>query len=174
MALSLQLITMVGYRTEQPSAASAATSLLYRTARLKPSSTPTNQNLGLFHDVLWRRLDILLEDIAQCCIKVYTLEKVLKMKKVANPNASVTGGGSSNTAGEVSVLEDIKEGSFLDECLEIMEEKPTFTFWTTLATSLDTQTRAICEGETDGPPSVGLRSGELNCDSQPTTLSSRP
>ena len=106
---------------------------------------------------------MLLEDIAQCCIKVYTLEKVLKMKKVANPNSNsgVVSSGSGNAAGEVSVLEDIKEGSFLDECLEIMEEKPTFTFWTTLATSLDTQTRAICEGETDCPPSE-IRQGTKN------------
>ena len=118
---------------------------------------------------------MLLEDIAQCCIKVYTLEKVLKMKKVANPNSNsgVGSSGPGNAAGEVSVLEDIKEGSFLDECLEIMEEKPTFTFWTTLATSLDTQTRAICEGETNCPPSE-IRSGKLNNSLQPTTLSSRP
>jgi hypothetical protein len=116
----------------------------------------------------------LLEDIAQCCIKVYTLEKVLKMKKVANPNSGVGSGGLANTAGDVSVLEDIKDGSFLDECLEIMEEKPTFTFWTTLATSLDTQTRAICEGETNYPPFGEWYSGKLNRSSQPTTLSSRP
>jgi len=110
---------------------------------MKTSSTPTNQNLSIFHDVLWRRLDILLEDIAQCCIKVYTLEKVLRLKKVVNPNAGFMGTGMP----EQSVLDEVKEGSFLDECLETMEEKPTFTFWTTLATSLDTQTRTICDSE---------------------------
>lgn len=120
---------------------------MYRSTRLKPSSTPTNQNLSIFQDVLWRRLDVLLEDIAQCCIKVYTLEKVLRLKKVVNPNAGfgMLSGAGTGAVGETSVLEEVKEGSFLDECLETMEEKPTFTFWTTLATSLDTQTRAICD-----------------------------
>jgi hypothetical protein len=142
---------------EQPSAASAATSLLYRSARLKPSSTPTNQNISMFHDVLWRRLDVLLEDIAQCCIKVYTLEKVLRMKKAVSPNAGFMAGGVGGV-GEGSVLDEVKEGSFLDECLETMEEKPTFTFWTTLATSLDTQTRAICEGKVMSAQHVLARS----------------
>lgn len=149
---------------EQPSAASAATSLLYRSTRLKPSSTPTNQNISIFHDVLWRRLDVLLEDIAQCCIKVYTLEKVLRMKKVVNPNTGfgLSAGGTGVGEASASVLDEVKEGSFLDECLETMEEKPTFTFWTTLATSLDTQTRAICEGEVLAAQNVSPRMLTVN------------
>jgi hypothetical protein len=78
-------------------------------------------------------------------VKVYTLEKVLRMKKVvseSNEFDSLSGNKILGTDGQMGQEEE----SFLDECLGVMEEKPTFTFWTTLATSLDTQSRAICDG----------------------------
>ncbi|KAJ9113081.1 hypothetical protein QFC20_001968 [Naganishia adeliensis] len=65
--------------------ASAASSLLYRTTRGKHAAetAPSNQTIGTWTQVLWKRMDMLIEDISQCCIKVYTLEKVLRRKKDA-------------------------------------------------------------------------------------------
>jgi hypothetical protein len=65
--------------------ASAASSLLYRTTRGKhgAETAPSNQTIGTWTQVLWKRMDMLIEDISQCCIKVYTLEKVLRRKRDA-------------------------------------------------------------------------------------------
>jgi hypothetical protein len=64
-------------------ATSAASSLLYRTTRGRSAveTSPSNQTIGTWTQVLWKRMDVLIEDISQCCIKVYTLEKVLRRKK---------------------------------------------------------------------------------------------
>ncbi|KAJ9100674.1 hypothetical protein QFC21_003719 [Naganishia friedmannii] len=64
-------------------ATSAASSLLYRTTRGRAAveTTPSNQTIGTWTQVLWKRMDVLIEDISQCCIKVYTLERVLRRKK---------------------------------------------------------------------------------------------
>lgn len=85
---------------EQPA---APTSLLYRRAQTS-STTPTTANLTIWVEVTWRRLEVLMEDIAQCCIKVYTLEKVLKLKRdVGIERDDGSGGG----------------GSFLEEVLKV-------------------------------------------------------
>jgi hypothetical protein len=75
-----------------------------------------------------------IEDIANCCIKVrlapatpadvevYTLEKVLRVKRDA-----------------VSHVE------FLEEVMKTLDEKPSFTFWTTLAKAFETQTRLAAQ-----------------------------
>lgn len=54
--------------------------------------------------------------------KVYTLEKVLRVKKDA-----------------VSHIE------FLEEVMKTLDEKPSFTFWTTLAKAFETQTKAAAQ-----------------------------
>lgn len=102
-------------------ATSAASSLLYRTTRGRSAveTSPSNQTIGTWTQVLWKRMDVLIEDISQCCIKVYTLEKVLRRKK-----------------------DPVTQVDFLTEAMNLLEEKPSFTFWTTLATCFDTQARA--------------------------------
>lgn len=42
---------------------------------------PTSSNLPHFQAALWTRLEGLIEDMAGCCIKVYVLERVLKLKR---------------------------------------------------------------------------------------------
>jgi len=42
---------------------------------------PTNVTASQWTTALWARLEALMGDLSQCCIKVYTLERVLKLKK---------------------------------------------------------------------------------------------
>ncbi|EIW72791.1 hypothetical protein TREMEDRAFT_25851, partial [Tremella mesenterica DSM 1558] len=63
-----------------------------------------------------------IEDIANCCIKVYTLEKVLRMKR--DPNTQV---------------------DFLEEVMTTLDDKPSFMFWTTLAKAFEAQTKEVAK-----------------------------
>ncbi|CAD6576183.1 MAG: hypothetical protein TREMPRED_001604 [Tremellales sp. Tagirdzhanova-0007] len=97
---------------------SNSTSAIKFTARTKPATEPTASNQQQWIKVLWTRLERVMEDVANCCIKVYTLEKVLKMKKDA-----------------------VTQVEFLDEVMKTLDEKPSFTFWTTLAKAFEAQTK---------------------------------
>ncbi|KAK4685489.1 conserved oligomeric Golgi complex subunit 5, partial [Tremellales sp. Uapishka_1] len=84
----------------------------------RSKTEPTSSNTQQWVAVLWSRLERVIEDVANCCIKVYTLEKVLRVKKDA-----------------------VTQVEFLDEVMKTLDEKPSFTFWTTLATAFETQTK---------------------------------
>ncbi|KAK8865981.1 hypothetical protein IAR55_001131 [Kwoniella newhampshirensis] len=88
------------------------------TGRGRPATEPTNATHQIWVQVLWARLERVIEDIANCCIKVYTLEKVLKVKRDA-----------------------VTQTEFLDEVMKTLDEKPSFTFWTTLAKAFEAQTK---------------------------------
>jgi len=70
-------------------------------------------------------LESLIEEMADCCIKVYTLEKVLKMKK--DPTTQIL---------------------FLDEAMKVLENKPSAIFWGALGRSLEKQVRDAAKGST--------------------------
>jgi hypothetical protein len=53
---------------------------------------------------------------------VYTLEKVLKLKRDAESQVE-----------------------FLEVVMKSLDEKPSFTFWTTLAKALETQTKEVAK-----------------------------
>jgi hypothetical protein len=42
---------------------------------------PTNVTAPQWSSALWTRLEGMFDEMAECCIKVYSLEKVLKIKK---------------------------------------------------------------------------------------------
>ncbi|BEJ14338.1 hypothetical protein CspHIS471_0401050 [Cutaneotrichosporon sp. HIS471] len=86
------------------------------TTRPRQQTEPSSSNVGPWTAVLWNRLERVIEDVAVCCIKVYTLEKVLRIKRDAVTNAE-----------------------FLEEVMQKLDEKPSFTFWTTLATAFESQ-----------------------------------
>jgi len=88
------------------------------TARAKPATEPTSSNQQQWIKILWTRLERVIEDVANCCIKVYTLEKVLKMKRDA-----------------------VTQVEFLEEVMKTLDEKPSFTFWTTLAKAFEAHTK---------------------------------
>ncbi|KAJ7647511.1 hypothetical protein FB45DRAFT_893628 [Roridomyces roridus] len=86
---------------------------------------PTSYTAPQWTAALWARLENMVEEMADCCIKVYTLEKVLKMKR--------------DTTSQVV---------FLDEAMKLLENKPSATFWTSLGKSLEKHTRESARGST--------------------------
>ncbi|PBK95675.1 hypothetical protein ARMGADRAFT_1164211 [Armillaria gallica] len=93
---------------------------------------PTNLTAPQWTAALWARLEVMVQDMAECCVKmprvlpgqqvfvvfVYTLERVLKIKK-----------------------DTVSHVVFLDEAMKLLENKPSATFWTALARSLEKNTR---------------------------------
>ncbi|KIK94986.1 hypothetical protein PAXRUDRAFT_827467 [Paxillus rubicundulus Ve08.2h10] len=96
--------------------------LLYKSrVRIEPTNTTAPQ----FAAALWSRLESLVEGMAGCCIKVYTLEKVLNVKK--DPLIGV---------------------SFLDKSMAALEDKPSSAFWASLGKSLEKSTRDAAKSST--------------------------
>ncbi|KAN0090816.1 Golgi transport complex subunit 5 domain containing protein [Tylopilus felleus] len=98
----------------------ASQGLLYKS---RVRTEPTNITAPQFTAALWTRIESLVEEMAGCCIKVYTLEKVLNLKK--DPLSGV---------------------SFLDEALKAIDGKPSTIFWTSLGKSLDKYARDAAKG----------------------------
>ncbi|KIK67031.1 hypothetical protein GYMLUDRAFT_156005 [Collybiopsis luxurians FD-317 M1] len=86
---------------------------------------PTNVTAPQWTTALWSRLEKMAEEMADCCIKVYTLEKVLKLKRDA-----------------------ISQTLFLDEAMTVLENKPSATFWTALSRALEKHSRDSARGST--------------------------
>lgn len=95
--------------------ASSSAGLAYK-SRIRQE--PTNVTAPQWANALWNRLSSLIEDMAGACVKVYTLEKVLKLKK-----------------------DPVSQIVFLDEAMKVLENKPSTTFWAALARALEKQTR---------------------------------
>ncbi|KAI0044340.1 hypothetical protein FA95DRAFT_1497209 [Auriscalpium vulgare] len=79
---------------------------------------PTSLTAPQWTSALWTRLSGMVEDMTGACIKVYTLEKVLKLKK-----------------------DPVSQVVFLDEAMKVLESKPSTTFWSALGRSLEKQAR---------------------------------
>ncbi|KAJ7782875.1 Golgi transport complex subunit 5-domain-containing protein [Mycena metata] len=86
---------------------------------------PTTFTAPQWAAALWARLENMVDEMADCCIKVYTLEKVLKMKR-----------------------DTVSQVIFLDEAMKLLENKPSATFWTALGKSLEKNTRDSARGST--------------------------
>ncbi|KAI0036874.1 Golgi transport complex subunit 5-domain-containing protein [Vararia minispora EC-137] len=86
---------------------------------------PTSLNAPQWTNALWARLTSLVEDMTGACIKVYTLENVLKIKK-----------------------DPVSQVLFLDEAMKVLENKPSTTFWTALGRSLEKQCRDAAKNST--------------------------
>ncbi|KAH7888451.1 Golgi transport complex subunit 5-domain-containing protein [Phlebopus sp. FC_14] len=100
----------------------ASQGLLYKS---RVRTEPTNVTAPQFAAALWTGLESLVEEMAGCCIKVYTLEKVLNLKK--DPLTGV---------------------SFMDESMKVLENKPSSTFWASLGKSLEKNAREAAKGST--------------------------
>ncbi|KAF8556095.1 hypothetical protein OG21DRAFT_1506874 [Imleria badia] len=98
----------------------ASQGLLYKS---RVRTEPTNITAPQFAAALWTRVESLVEEMAGCCIKVYTLEKVLKLKK-----------------------DSLSGISFLDEAFKAIDGKPSTIFWTSLGKSLDKYARDAAKG----------------------------
>ncbi|KAI5123858.1 hypothetical protein M0805_005675 [Coniferiporia weirii] len=102
--------------------APASHGLLYRS---RVRTEPTNVTAPQWTAALWARLETLIEELADCCIKVYTLEKVLLLKK-----------------------DTVTQTKFMDEAMKVLENKPSATFWTILARTLEKQCKDATRGST--------------------------
>ncbi|KAI8992858.1 Golgi transport complex subunit 5-domain-containing protein [Trametes punicea] len=100
--------------------ASIGQGLLYKSrVRTEPTSVTAPQ----WTAALWGSLESLIEEMADCCIKVYTLEKVLKIKR-----------------------DPVTDVVFLDEAMKVLENRPSTTFWASLGRSLEKQARDAAKG----------------------------
>lgn len=89
--------------------------LLYKSrVRTEPTSVTAPQ----WTAALWGSLESLIEEMSDCCIKVYTLEKVLKVKR-----------------------DPVTDVIFMDEAMKLLDNKPSTTFWSSLGRSLEKNTR---------------------------------
>ncbi|KAI0356279.1 hypothetical protein OH77DRAFT_1423899 [Trametes cingulata] len=102
--------------------ASLGQGLLYKSrVRTEPTSVTAPQ----WNAALWGSLESLIEEMADCCVKVYTLEKVLKVKR-----------------------DPVTDVVFLDEAMKVLENKPSTTFWASLGRSLEKQARDAAKAST--------------------------
>ncbi|RDX50077.1 hypothetical protein OH76DRAFT_1437882 [Lentinus brumalis] len=96
--------------------------LLYKSrVRTEPTSVTAPQ----WTAALWASLESLIEEMADCCVKVYTLEKVLKVKR-----------------------DPVTDVVFLDEAMKVLENRPSTTFWASLGRSLEKNARDAAKGST--------------------------
>ncbi|GAA6054047.1 hypothetical protein JCM3770_001338 [Rhodotorula araucariae] len=93
----------------------AASAFVYKS---RTRNEPTQATMPQWAAVFWGRLENLVTDLGSICIKVYALEKVLKLKK-----------------------DQTTQTSFLDESMTALDNKPSALFWTTLAQAFESQAR---------------------------------
>ncbi|KAF7782447.1 hypothetical protein Agabi119p4_1823 [Agaricus bisporus var. burnettii] len=86
--------------------------------RSRVRTEPTSTTVPQYAAALWTRLESMFEAMTDCCIRVYTLEKVLRMKK-----------------------DTITQVVFLDEAMKSLENKPSAIFWISLARFLEKHVR---------------------------------
>ncbi|VDC03616.1 unnamed protein product [Peniophora sp. CBMAI 1063] len=86
---------------------------------------PTSLTAPQWTNALWARLASLIEDMTGACIKVYILEKVLKLKK-----------------------DPVSQIVFLDEAMKVLEDRPSTTYWAALHRSLEKQCREGAKNST--------------------------
>ncbi|KAG8899762.1 hypothetical protein FRC00_000975 [Tulasnella sp. 408] len=103
-------------------APTTAASLMYRS---RVRTEPTNVTAPQWTNALWIRLEGLVDDLATNCIKIYTLEKVLKLKR--------------DSASKIP---------FLEEALKVLDSKPSSTFWMTAARCLEASAKESAKGST--------------------------
>ncbi|KAL8280428.1 hypothetical protein RQP46_007076 [Phenoliferia psychrophenolica] len=103
----------------------AATSTSAFVYKSRARNEPTTVTMPQWTSAMWQRLETLISDLGAICIKVYTLEKVLKLKKDA-----------------------ITQASFLDEAMTVLENQPSLMFWTTLSRAFEVQAKEAVRGST--------------------------
>ncbi|KAJ7188486.1 hypothetical protein C8R46DRAFT_1157508 [Mycena filopes] len=101
----------------------SSTCLRHSALTSRVRTEPTTVTAPQWTAALWARLESMVDEMADCCIKVYTLEKVLKMKR------DIT-----------------SQVVFLDEAMKLLENKPSATFWTALGKALEKNTQDSARG----------------------------
>ncbi|SCV73732.1 BQ2448_6162 [Microbotryum intermedium] len=107
---------------KDPSQSSGPTSFVYKS---RARTEPTTVTLPLWQSALWARMETLVSEMGAICIKVYTLEKVLKLK-----------------------LDQMTQTSFLDEAMTALDDRPSAMFWSTFASTLEQHTKETARSST--------------------------
>ncbi len=129
--------THVSYRTTEST--SIGQGLLYKSrVRTEPTSVTAPQ----WTSALWGSLESLIEEMADCCVKVYTLEKVLKVKR--DPVTDVVFLDEAMKVGHV--LEHVAHSFLTILCPQVLENRPSTTFWASLGRSLEKNARDAAKG----------------------------
>ncbi|GAA5983475.1 hypothetical protein JCM11641_005821 [Rhodosporidiobolus odoratus] len=100
----------------------AASAFVYKS---RTRNEPTQSTLPQWSAAMWARLEELVDDMGSICIKVYTLEKVLKLKK-----------------------DQTTQTSFLDEAMADLDNKPSVLFWTAVAQAFEGQAKETVRSST--------------------------
>lgn len=125
------------YRTTEST--SIGQGLLYKSrVRTEPTSVTAPQ----WTSALWGSLESLIEEMADCCVKVYTLEKVLKVKR--DPVTDVVFLDEAMKVGHV--LEHVAHSFLTILCPQVLENRPSTTFWASLGRSLEKNARDAAKG----------------------------
>ncbi|EPQ25842.1 uncharacterized protein PFL1_06517 [Pseudozyma flocculosa PF-1] len=105
---------------KEPTAAAPSTYASYKGRRqAAPDASAQATATATWTAALFRRLETLIVvEMGAVCSKVYTLERVLRLKMDAQTGVN-----------------------FLDEALQVLGDRPSLTFWTTLASSFEAQSK---------------------------------
>ncbi|KAK4049830.1 hypothetical protein OIV83_003886 [Microbotryomycetes sp. JL201] len=98
----------------------AAAAFVYKS---RTRNEPTTATMPAWTNVLWGRLEAVMTELSSICIKTYTLERVLKLKR-----------------------DQSTQQTFLDEAMAVLENKPSSLFWTSLSHSFETVAKEAVKG----------------------------
>ncbi|KWU42843.1 hypothetical protein RHOSPDRAFT_7839, partial [Rhodotorula sp. JG-1b] len=115
----------VGGHKDAPTATHTAVSaFMYKSRGLR--TEPTASTLPQWQSTFWDRLErLVIDQIGNACVRVYALEKVLRVKR-----------------------DQVSQESFLDEALAVLDNKPSALFWTSLTRALELHTRETARTST--------------------------
>ncbi|KDN52266.1 hypothetical protein K437DRAFT_254453 [Tilletiaria anomala UBC 951] len=95
--------------------------------------------------LLWRRMQTLLvHEMSAVCKKVYTLEKVLRLKTSTSP-ADTSGVDQQDEHGEARGAGADNGKTLLEDAMAVLEDKPSLLFWRTLAESFERESGAAMQ-----------------------------
>ncbi|KAM0790242.1 hypothetical protein ACM66B_005551 [Microbotryomycetes sp. NB124-2] len=98
----------------------AAAAFVYKS---RTRNEPTTATMPAWTTVLWARLEAVMTQLSSICIKIYTLERVLRLKR-----------------------DQTTQQTFLDEAMTALDNKPSSLFWTSMSHSLESVAREAAKG----------------------------
>ncbi|TKA56576.1 hypothetical protein B0A53_01768 [Rhodotorula sp. CCFEE 5036] len=106
--------------------AAAAVAFMYKSRSSSLRTEPTASTLPQWQSTFWDRLErLVIDEVGNACVRVYALEKVLRVKR-----------------------DQVSQESFLDEALTVLDNKPSALFWTSLTRALELHTRETARTST--------------------------
>ncbi|KAF5385847.1 hypothetical protein D9615_002395 [Tricholomella constricta] len=108
------------------------------TYRSRVRTEPTNVTAPQFTAALWSRLEVMIEDMADCCIK----------KSIAAGHMAFHRSVRTDDIPFDYPDDTVTQALFLDEAMKVLENKPSVTFWSSLGRSLEKHARDSAKSST--------------------------